>query len=266
MKTPVIWIAVGGLVFLSITGCSSKNVASTSDGTEAGQSSTSKGGLRGGASGSGSIDEDGTLGSGTPGSGGFGRKSQDGAPGFGAQGSGGSGRTAEDGTPGSPGSSGGTMRSGQPLTGFSQKSGEESVGDTGPVMIAKADQDAMKTQQARRTRDDARRVLVDIYFAYDRWALSEEGKKNLSQSADFLRKHPTAKLIIEGHCDERGTHEYNLALGEKRAKETRHYLADLGIHNAIGITSYGKERPSCNEQNESCYSHNRRAHVVIESE
>jgi peptidoglycan-associated lipoprotein len=263
MKTPGIWIAVGVLVFFTITGCSSKNVASTSDGTETGQSSASKGGVRGGAGGSGSIDEYGALGDGTPGSRGPGRRGPDGAFRGGIPGSGGSGQTGKDGAPGSPGSSGGTLRDGQPLTGFSQKGGEESV-DGGPMMMSKADQETMENRQARRTREDARKVLVDIYFAFDRWGLSEEGKRNLSQSADFLRRNPTAKLVIEGHCDERGSREYNLALGEKRAKETRHYLSDLGIHNAVAITSYGKERPSCNEQNESCYSKNRRAQLAIE--
>jgi peptidoglycan-associated lipoprotein len=264
MKTQRILIALGALVFLTVAGCSSKNVGSTSDGTETGQFSTSKSGARGGAAGGGgSIDEDGTMGSGIPGSGGFGQRNQDGAPG--SPGSGGFGRKNQDGA-GSPGSGGGTMRSGEPLSGFSHKSGEESVADTGPVMMSKADKEAMENRQARRTREDARKVLVDIYFAFDRWGLSEEGKKNLSQSAGFLRKHPTAKLVIEGHCDERGSREYNLALGEKRAKETRHYLSDLGIHNEVAITSYGKERPSCQEQDESCYSKNRRAHLVIESD
>ena len=109
-------------------------------------------------------------------------------------------------------------------------------------------------------------TLLDIYFAFDRWGLSDEGKKNLSESAVFLRKHPTAKLVIEGHCDDRGSREYNLALGEKRAKETRTYLSDLGIRNPVTVTSYGKERPSCDKQDESCYSKNRRAHLLMETE
>jgi peptidoglycan-associated lipoprotein len=240
MTAQRIWIAGIGLVFLTVTGCSSKNVGSTSDSMETGQLSASersaKGGLGGpgGRGGTGSTGEDGGLNSGTPGSG------------------------------------RGNMR-GYPLTGFSQKPGEESIDGTSPMMLSKADQQAMESREAvesreaRRIREEARKSLLDIYFDFDRWGLSDEGKKNLSESAGFLRKHPTAKLVIEGHCDDRGSREYNLALGEKRAKETRHYLSDLGIHNPVTVTSYGKERPSCNEQDESCYSKNRRAHLLMET-
>src|SRR2546425_6438110 len=77
--------------------------------------------------------------------------------------------------------------------------------------------------------------------------------KNLAQNADFLKQNPTVKLLIEGHCDERGSREYNLVLGEKRALETRRYLESLGVKNALTVTSYGKERPVCAEHDESCY-------------
>ena len=148
-----------------------------------------------------------------------------------------------------------------PLTGFSKGPVEESVGGSGPLMLSKADQGG---PNARGTA--ARRSLGDIYFAYDQWQLSEEGMKNLADSAAFLKDHPRAKVMIEGHCDERGTGEYNLALGEKRAREARHYLADLGIRNSVAITSFGKERPICTEQDESCYWKNRRAHLVVEGD
>jgi len=210
MKTPGMWIAMGGLAFLMVTGCSSKNVKSTS---ETGLSSS-----------------DGT--------------SQDGAPGKG----------------------GGNALRGGPLTGFGKKPADESIAGTAPLMLSKADQLAMDSREARKTREDSRKQLLDIYFAFDRWGLSDEGKKNLSESAGFLRDHPNAKLFIEGHCDERGSAEYNLALGEKRAKEARQYLSDLGIHNTVAVTSYGKERPACKEHDESCYSKNRRAHLLIEAD
>jgi len=231
MTAQRIWIAGLGLVFLTMTGCSSKNVGSTSDSMETGQLSASersaKGGLRG-RGGTGSTGENGGLNSGTPGSG------------------------------------RGNMR-GNPLTGFSEKPGDESIDGTSPMMLSKADQQGMESREARRIREEARKSLLDIYFDFDRWGLSDEGKKNLSESAGFLRKHPTAKLVIEGHCDDRGSREYNLALGQKRAKETRHYLSDLGIHNPVTVTSYGKERPTCNGQDESCYSKNRRAHLLMET-
>jgi peptidoglycan-associated lipoprotein len=187
---------------------------------------------------------------------------------------GGSDRTGKggDGTTGfgAPGS--GTNPFGQPLTGFSKKPGDESVaGSTPPLMMSKADLQAAERQgsesrEARRMRDEARGKLADIYFAFDRWMLSEEGKKNLSQSARFLKENPKSKVLIEGHCDERGSREYNLTLGEKRAKEARQYLADLGVSNRVTVTSYGKERPACAEHDESCYEKNRRAHLVIEAD
>ncbi len=210
MKTPGMWIAMGGLAFLMVTGCSSKNVKSTS---ETGLSSS-----------------DGT--------------SRDGGPGKG----------------------GGNALRGGPLSGFGKKPADESIAGTAPLMLSKADQLAIDSREARKTREDSRKQLLDIYFAFDRWGLSDEGKKNLSESAAFLREHPKAKLFIEGHCDERGSVEYNLALGEKRAKEARQYLSDLGIHNTVAVTSYGKERPACKEHDESCYSKNRRAHLLIEAD
>jgi len=130
-----------------------------------------------------------------------------------------------------------------------------------PTVVAKADEAEIA---ARKAREAAQKQLADIYFAFDKWALSTEGKKNLAQSAEVLKQSPSAKLLIEGHCDERGSREYNLVLGEKRAQETRRYLEALGIKNPVTVTSYGKERPVCTEHNESCYWKNRRAHLVVE--
>lgn len=143
-----------------------------------------------------------------------------------------------------------------PLQGFSKSPSEEAVKPAPPPMVAKAD-----TAQARET---AKRQLVDIYFAFDKWALSSEGKKNLEQSAETLKTIPSVKLLIEGHCDDRGSREYNLVLGEKRAQETRQYLESLGVKNPVTVTSFGKERPVCTEHDESCYWKNRRAHLVVE--
>ena len=168
---------------------------------------------------------------------------------------------------GEPGSSGrsteslGPIGSG-PLQGFSKGPGTESLGETPPMMITKAEPQEI---ERRRERDEKRRELADIYFAFDKWALSSEGKKNLADSAEFLKQNPDAKVVIEGYCDERGSREYNLVLGEKRAKETRRYLADLGIQNPVSVTSYGKERQVCTERNESCYWKNRRAHLTVDA-
>lgn len=149
---------------------------------------------------------------------------------------------------------------GGPLEGFSKSPKDEAVKSL-PMMVAKADQAEI---DARRAREAAQKQLADIYFAFDKWALTTEGKKNLIQSADALKQVSSVKLLIEGHCDERGSREYNLVLGEKRAKETERFLLGLGIRNPVAVTSYGKERPVCTEHEESCYWKNRRAHLILE--
>jgi peptidoglycan-associated lipoprotein len=86
----------------------------------------------------------------------------------------------------------------------------------------------------------------------------------LSKTAQFLRTHPEIKVIIEGHCDERGSTEYNLALGDRRAQAARQFLISLGVSpDRLETVSYGKERPFCFESNEICWQQNRRAHFVL---
>ena len=148
----------------------------------------------------------------------------------------------------------------QPLTGFSKNPVDESVAG-GPSSALKQDEAAAGRKKAGKGVE-----LSDIYFPFDRWALMEEERKSLAASADFLKGHPRAHLLIEGYCDERGSRDYNLVLGEKRAKETRQFLMDLGVHNAVSIKSYGKERPVCAESAESCYWQNRRAHLMMRTE
>jgi peptidoglycan-associated lipoprotein len=144
-----------------------------------------------------------------------------------------------------------------PVTGFSKNPGEEYVAGGLPFGGG-----AGGNGQNRKNGVS----VADVYFPFDRWGLLEEERKSLVGSVEFLKKHPKAKLLIEGYCDERGTGEYNLVLGEKRARETRQFLADLGVPNAVAIKSYGKERAVCNEQAESCYWRNRRAHLMIDAE
>ncbi|MBI5893854.1 MAG: peptidoglycan-associated lipoprotein Pal [Deltaproteobacteria bacterium] len=89
-------------------------------------------------------------------------------------------------------------------------------------------------------------------------------KPVLEKDAEWLKKNPAVKIKIEGHCDERGSDEYNLALGDRRANSAKKYLANLGIDsNRISTISYGEEKPACKEANESCWSKNRRAEFVI---
>jgi peptidoglycan-associated lipoprotein len=148
------------------------------------------------------------------------------------------------------------------LQGFAKNPVEEQVTQPAPMVVAKAEQ---PESPARKASEAEAKPLTDIYFAFDRWGLSADGKKNLTENADLLRQHPEAKLLIEGYCDERGSREYNLVLGEKRAHEASQYLLALGIKNPVSVTSYGKERQVCTEQDESCYWKNRRAHLVVES-
>ena len=125
---------------------------------------------------------------------------------------------------------------------------------------------------ARRQLDEARAEqaatlaagLRDVFFGYDSWTISEEGRQALSRNAEWLRMHPAAQLKVEGHCDERGSSTYNFVLAEKRAKVILNYLGDLGIkRDRIIAVSYGKERPFCKDRSEACYQQNRRGHLVV---
>jgi peptidoglycan-associated lipoprotein len=96
--------------------------------------------------------------------------------------------------------------------------------------------------------------LKEIYFDFDKYDLSSEARSILKANADWLRANPSVNLEIEGHCDERGTTEYNLALGAKRARSAMDYLVSLGVApTRIKTVSYGEELPQCNEKSEDCY-------------
>ncbi|HYT55519.1 MAG TPA: peptidoglycan-associated lipoprotein Pal [Verrucomicrobiae bacterium] len=106
--------------------------------------------------------------------------------------------------------------------------------------------------------------LKDVNFDFDSSALSETARATLRANADWLKTNATARVQIEGHCDERGTAEYNMALGAKRAQTAMDYLATLGIAaNRLSTISYGEEVPLCKEQTEECWARNRRARFVI---
>ncbi len=109
-----------------------------------------------------------------------------------------------------------------------------------------------------------RGLLGDAYFDYDRASLTDQAREQLARNAQILRQYPQFLVTLEGHCDERGTPEYNLALGERRAFSARDYLASLGIDEGRLLTmSYGVERPVCSDAEETCWSQNRRAHPVV---
>src|SRR4029453_16589999 len=103
-------------------------------------------------------------------------------------------------------------------------------------------------------------ALKEVYFDFDKYDIRAEDAKTLDANAAWLKSNADNLVLIEGHCDERGTNEYNLALGERRAKATMNYLVSQGIQaNRITIISYGEERPVCNEKTEACWAKNRRA-------
>jgi peptidoglycan-associated lipoprotein len=101
-------------------------------------------------------------------------------------------------------------------------------------------------------------ALKQIFFAFDKADIRREDAQTLKASADYLKANPNLLVLIEGHCDERGTNEYNLALGERRAKAAQNVLIANGIEaSRITTISYGEERPSCTEKNETCWQKNR---------
>jgi peptidoglycan-associated lipoprotein len=107
-------------------------------------------------------------------------------------------------------------------------------------------------------------ALRDIHFEFDKYEIRSQDKPVLDENAKWLKQNGTAQLLVEGHCDERGTNEYNLALGERRAKATRDYLVSTGIEGGrITVISYGEERPLCTERTEACWAQNRRAHFLV---
>jgi len=106
-----------------------------------------------------------------------------------------------------------------------------------------------------------------VHFDYDQSTLRDDARAALSKNADWLKiSYNTAVIEVEGHCDNRGTDQYNLALGERRARAAMEYLQSLGIPaNRLKMVSYGEERPQCSEDTESCWQRNRRAHFRIDA-
>lgn len=119
---------------------------------------------------------------------------------------------------------------------------------------------------AKKTLDQLNdeRPLEDVYFSYDQMDLSEEARASLQKNMTFLKRWPSTKIMIEGHADSRGTNEYNLALGERRAASVRDYLVSLGLPaDRVTMVSKGEEQPFCREETESCWRENRRGHFIF---
>lgn len=105
------------------------------------------------------------------------------------------------------------------------------------------------------------REMQDVYFDLDRSDIRADSKDTLAKAAQYLRTYPSVKVVIEGDCDERGSTEYNLGLGQRRADAVKQFLSGLGISgDRLQTVSYGKEKPVCNEHTEECWQRNRRAH------
>ncbi len=111
---------------------------------------------------------------------------------------------------------------------------------------------------------NAEKPLQDVSYDYDKAELSEAARAALQKNAEWLRRWPSTRITIEGHCDNRGTNEYNIALGDRRAAAARDYLVTLGIPTTrILSVSKGEESPFCTEDTEACFAQNRRGHFVV---
>jgi len=119
---------------------------------------------------------------------------------------------------------------------------------------------------AKKTLEElnTERPLRDVFFAFDSSDLSDQSREWLQANTAWLKRWTATRITVEGHCDSRGTAEYNIALGERRARAVRDYLVSLGVPTErVLIVSKGKEQPFCAEENESCWSQNRRGHFII---
>jgi peptidoglycan-associated lipoprotein len=140
-----------------------------------------------------------------------------------------------------------------------------SVGEA-PVKEAPppSDQLASAAQAGVAVTEEKPSQFDDVRFDFDKSELTEDGRRTSQAVADYMKKHPKAMLQIEGHCDERGTAEYNMALGERRATAVMTYLVSLGVPKAaLSTVSFGKEKPLDPGHNEEAWAKNRRAHFVL---
>ena len=133
--------------------------------------------------------------------------------------------------------------------------------------VASVQRPAMPDAATRARIQDLIDRLQDAYFDYDQHALRTDSQQALQADAkelsEILRQYPTYKLTVEGYCDERGSEEYNLALGDARARQAKEFLVSLGVPaDQLRTVSYGKERQVCTEHDEACWQRNRRAHIT----
>lgn len=140
----------------------------------------------------------------------------------------------------------------------------------GTLQVAKAEpSDSLREQLDRMKNQElaaATAGLEDVFFQFDSWALTGEGKLALERNMGWLKNDPSATLLIEGHADQRGTQAYNMILAKKRAVAIRDYLNELGVdHSRLSVISYGKDKPFCQDPTEVCYQLNRRGHLLVQN-
>ena len=151
------------------------------------------------------------------------------------------------------------MPEGKPSGEVTQKEEKKEVEKQKPV-----EEETLSSAQISELIRKLQEQIKDIHFDFDKYDIRQDDIPTLKKVATVLQKYPKLKVIIEGHCDERGTNEYNFALGQKRANSAKQYLITLGVPSSkIDIISYGEEKPLCNEHNEECWQKNRRAHFVF---
>jgi peptidoglycan-associated lipoprotein len=136
-----------------------------------------------------------------------------------------------------------------------------------PARVASSTPSRMPDEATRARIQDLLNRIQDAYFDYDKHTLRADAETALRQDAqtlaDIIKQYPDFKLTVEGYCDERGSDEYNLALGDARAKQTKEYLSNLGLPgNQLATISYGKEKPVCSDHDEECWQKNRRTHIT----
>ena len=133
-----------------------------------------------------------------------------------------------------------------------------------PRMLSSDTRDKRMAELRREEEAAIAAGFRDAFFGYDRASIEGDSHESLASNADWIKAHPDAKVKVSGHCDERGTQDYNLVLGDKRAKAVKRYMIDLGINpGQITTISFGKNRPFCAEHDESCHRQNRRGHFLL---
>ena len=161
-----------------------------------------------------------------------------------------------------------TAASAPPPTGSPSSSAAPSTSPAGPAMTpspAAPSTSSSPTTPPRPSEFSENANLKDVFFDFDKYDIRPGDAKILDTDAAWLKSNNDL-VLIEGHCDERGTNEYNLALGERRAKSTMNYLVAQGVQaSRITIISYGEERPTCTEHSEDCWAKNRRAHFLVKA-